>query len=393
MGNSASIKNDTPGQSSKDGIDIDMNGVIRQSQAFYDSIQHQTNAAITLLETQHGMLKALKESNPTTESREHRFQAETLDQLERNQATLMHQMKGLQKAGESFKELVQPFREGIYPVNLHLPNEDVVQAKDDIIEALKKEASEKDRIKQQNETLQRQSTDLTNKIESIRRINASFQNDIEKAAQEKDSLRRANNSLSEEKRNLNDQISQMRRQHYLLEQEHRSSIRKIEDLRKQLETQRKRKLSVHVQLFSPRKGDLTAMVLQEMRVMLETQFEIEDRILMVNICDRLTDIIPNMASLIVCINASRLGSDVASALEGLTLNKCQGLVILHHKDTHALPNQPSERLLTSSSSDLKKLGGIFDMAFLSGKGIYTCDMNNRAVSELVTFIKAFSQPE
>ena len=32
MGNSASIKNDTLGQSSKDGIDIDMNGVIRQSQ-------------------------------------------------------------------------------------------------------------------------------------------------------------------------------------------------------------------------------------------------------------------------------------------------------------------------------------------------------------------------
>ena len=49
----------------------------------------------------------------------------------------MHQMKGLQKAGESFKELVQPFREGIYPVNLNLPNEDVVQAKDEIIEALK----------------------------------------------------------------------------------------------------------------------------------------------------------------------------------------------------------------------------------------------------------------
>ena len=76
--------------------------------------------------------------------------------------------------------------------------------------------------------------------------------------------------------------------------------------------------SVNVQLFSPRKGDLTAMVLQEMRAMLETQFEIEDRILTVNICDRLININPNMAVLVLCINASRLGSDVASALEGLT---------------------------------------------------------------------------
>ena len=76
-----------------------------------------------------------------------------------------------------------------------------------------------------------------------------------------------------------------------------------------------------------------------------------------------------------------------------TVNKNQGLIILHHKDTHALPNQPSERLLTSSSSQLKKLGGIFDMAFLSGKGIYPCDMNNRAVSELVNFIKTLSLQE
>lgn len=77
----------------------------------------------------------------------------------------------------------------------------------------------------------------------------------------------------------------------------------------------------------------------------------------------------------------------------VTVNKSQGLIVLHHKDTHALPNQPSERLLTSSTAEYKKLGGIFDMAFLQAKGIYPCDMNNRAVNELVSFIKTCSISE
>ena len=61
------------------------------------------------------------------------------------------------------------------------------------------------------------------------------------------------------------------------------------------------------------------------------------------------------------------------------------MVILHHKEIHALPNQSSERVLTSQ--EYKALGGIIDMAFLSSRGLYPCDMNKAAVTTLMDFIR------
>ena len=60
------------------------------------------------------------------------------------------------------------------------------------------------------------------------------------------------------------------------------------------------------------------------------------------------------------------------------------LLVFHHKDVHALPNQASDRVLTGA--DMKALGGICDMAFLSGKGIYSCDMNKNNIISLINFI-------
>jgi hypothetical protein len=54
------------------------------------------------------------------------------------------------------------------------------------------------------------------------------------------------------------------------------------------------------------------------------------------------------------------------------------LLIFHHKNIHALPNQPSDRMLTSS--EFKQLGCIVGLAFLTGKRIYSCVMNNEALS-------------
>ena len=61
------------------------------------------------------------------------------------------------------------------------------------------------------------------------------------------------------------------------------------------------------------------------------------------------------------------------------------VLIFHHKDVHALPSQASERVLTGP--ELRNLGGIFDLAFLSGKGMYVCDMNRVNFISLINFIK------
>ena len=52
--------------------------------------------------------------------------------------------------------------------------------------------------------------------------------------------------------------------------------------------------------------------------MLKTQFDTENKDLTASVCENYTDIDPNIAVLILCINASRLGSDVESALKGIS---------------------------------------------------------------------------
>jgi hypothetical protein len=60
------------------------------------------------------------------------------------------------------------------------------------------------------------------------------------------------------------------------------------------------------------------------------------------------------------------------------------VLIFHHKDIHALPNQSSELVLTGPV--FKDLGGIFDIAFLSEKGIYDCTMNQESAVGIETFL-------
>ena len=64
-----------------------------------------------------------------------------------------------------------------------------------------------------------------------------------------------------------------------------------------------------------------------------------------------------------------------------------GLVILHIKEVHEPDIQSSEKLLAST---FKKNGPgkMFDMAFVSTKGIYECNMNEMSVKDIVSFIRS-----
>lgn len=60
------------------------------------------------------------------------------------------------------------------------------------------------------------------------------------------------------------------------------------------------------------------------------------------------------------------------------------LLIFHHKHEYALPSESSDRIL--AAPEFKALCGIFDLAFLTEKGIYNCDLNSRAITAIVDFI-------
>lgn len=60
------------------------------------------------------------------------------------------------------------------------------------------------------------------------------------------------------------------------------------------------------------------------------------------------------------------------------------VIVFHHKDEYVLPSQASKRLLIDES--YKCLGGIYDMAYLSSKGIYLCEMNEKSIKSLTRLI-------
>jgi len=52
-----------------------------------------------------------------------------------------------------------------------------------------------------------------------------------------------------------------------------------------------------------------------------------------------------------------------------------------------LSSQSSERLLIGES--YRQLGLIVDLTYVTGDGMYTCDMNNNGLTRLCQFIKNF----
>lgn len=92
----------------------------------------------------------------------------------------------------------------------------------------------------------------------------------------------------------------------------------------------------------------------------------------------------NFPLLVVCVNVSRIGADAKEALKGIPKAKDVALLVFHHKEAHALPSQTSDKILTGA--DFSGLGSIIDLAFLSQRGIYECDMNNVGIERVASFL-------
>ncbi|XP_053389409.1 uncharacterized protein LOC123537540 [Mercenaria mercenaria] len=141
---------------------------------------------------------------------------------------------------------------------------------------------------------------------------------------------------------------------------------------------------VPVQLYCQKRSDQMGLALQEIMTQLSGKEIFGNTKVAFIVCEQSTDIQPNLPLLALCFNASRIGTDATNAIQGIKKSENTALLILHHKDEHALPNQSSERVL--ADPEFKSLGGIFDIAFLAGKGIYLCERNTLAIVGITTFL-------
>ena len=156
-------------------------------------------------------------------------------------------MKGLNDAGESFKHVIDPLRNGIYPINIKLHSDEAVREKEVVIEQLKhelqskeKELSDKEQLQRRNSALLAHTEELKQQIEFIKQTSDRHEREKNKTAQEKDNIQKTNRKLNDDIVNLKGKLSQLSRQNSMLEQE---SMRRREEIRRQIELEKTRKIT------------------------------------------------------------------------------------------------------------------------------------------------------
>ncbi|KAK3597362.1 hypothetical protein CHS0354_034606 [Potamilus streckersoni] len=148
------------------------------------------------------------------------------------------------------------------------------------------------------------------------------------------------------------------------------------------------KIQVKSQIYCPRKTELTDSIITELTSMLKSKMDLYSLELNIINCESTTEIVRSLPVIVICLYASRLGTDVSNALQKVPVGPNVAVLVLHHKDIHALPAQTSDKILTGD--EYRNIGAIIDMAFLSQKGVYTCNMNDRGLEDLTNFIKTHS---
>lgn len=242
---------------------------------------------------------------------------------------------------------------------------------------------EKEKTEELRLTNSQVNTELCNKIDELKSEIKNVQNRNDEANREKDnilvemkermaSLERETKLVTEKAKENEEKMKSFEK----LQQENYVMKTEIEEL--------KRKKILQVQLYSQTRGSLLTEISDGLQALLKSKINSSSTEVEFIKCFQPNEIETDKPVLNICINTSRLGTDTLSALCGVTVSPSMALLVVHHKDKHALPNQSSDRVLTGT--EFSSLGGIFDLAFLSEKGIYDCEMNDHTITDLINFI-------
>ncbi|XP_069116512.1 uncharacterized protein PF3D7_1120000-like [Argopecten irradians] len=101
-----------------------------------------------------------------------------------------------------------------------------------------------------------------------------------------------------------------------------------------------------------------------------------------------TSDIPNGPLIVLCLNMSRIGTNIQDALGEIQSDKNVFVMVLHHTSKDNLSSLTPTSLRVTGS-ELRQLGGIIDMAFSSDSGLYDCDLNNNAIDKITSIMRKY----
>ena len=189
-------------------------------------------------------------------------------------------------------------------------------------------------------------------INIVRQEKEKIEKEVERNKTEIIECRRFLYSQKEEMEKLYEQQEQQKRENVMLRETGRQyleNFNRVEEERNALKHQveewvKKNHTTVCVQMYAAVNKELCEKMMNELEGMLSLQFEMNNTSIEVEKHKQPpTD--SDLPLLVLCINASRLGTDVNQALLNISQCRTIAVVVLHHKELHALPRQPSAKLL------------------------------------------------
>ncbi|XP_033736422.1 myosin-7-like [Pecten maximus] len=166
----------------------------------------------------------------------------------------------------------------------------------------------------------------------------------------------------------------------------------LESALNELREIKSRKKTVVMGLRTEKSGmgkTMVDMVSKELTKRLQTILERENIIVTVQLCQTPAEV-PNGPLVVLCLNMSRVGTNILDALAGIKANHDVLVLVLHNavKENLSLLTPTSLRV---TGNELRQLGGIVDMAFNSDSGVYDCDLNTRSVENIATTLRKYSR--
>lgn len=140
-----------------------------------------------------------------------------------------------------------------------------------------------------------------------------------------------------------------------------------------------------VQVFCNQRNELINTFIEDFSTVVKSKLNIEDPELNLLHVPDILEISPKKPILVVCFSVHASDSAVQKALAGINATCETVLILVHLKEPHALPSVPSDRKL--SEVVRSGLGGVFDLAFVRDRGLYSCPMNDYNIAGIVNFIK------
>ncbi|KAL4237639.1 hypothetical protein ACF0H5_002353 [Mactra antiquata] len=163
--------------------------------------------------------------------------------------------------------------------------------------------------------------------------------------------------------------------------------KRVSDLEKQINEPKQEftivSSDINVQMYHSKDSTVVTDVIEQ----LQKQLIQSEKLLKFTPCAKPESAQPDVPLLIMCLNSSRLGTDALRAIKGISDSKRTALIVVQYKEAHALSSSLSKQIL--SETEFKTLGGIFDIAYTKDQGLYACEMNTQAITDIISFIKQF----